>query len=61
VKPLLLSLPLRLATSTGYGCFALEGDALLVILAVNQSHLFSTWQFASIVSDITLDIYFFQR
>jgi hypothetical protein len=50
----------RLAASTGYGCFALEGDALLVILAVNQPHLFSTWQFASIVSDITLDLSFFQ-
>jgi hypothetical protein len=25
----------RLATSTSYGCFALEVDALLVILAVN--------------------------
>jgi hypothetical protein len=36
----------------------LEGDALLVILAVNQSRLFSTWQFAFIVSGITLDFLF---
>jgi hypothetical protein len=32
----------RLAASTGIGDFMLEGDALLVIVAVNQPHLFSS-------------------
>jgi hypothetical protein len=45
----------RLTAPNGYDCFALEGDAFLMILAVNQSHLFSTCQFALIVSNITLD------
>jgi hypothetical protein len=39
---------------------ALEGDVLLVILAMNQSHLFYYWQFTFIFSDITLDLYSFQ-
>jgi hypothetical protein len=50
----------RLASSTGCGCFALEGHVLMVILAVNQPHLFSSWQFTSIVSDIILDLSSFQ-
>jgi hypothetical protein len=38
----------------------LEGDALLVILAVNQPHLFATWQFAPIVSNLRLKLFSFQ-
>jgi len=36
----LLYLPTRLAASIGIGIFLPEGDALLVILAVNQPHIF---------------------
>jgi hypothetical protein len=39
----------------------LEGDALLVILAVNQPHLFATWQFAPIISDLRLELSTFQN
>jgi hypothetical protein len=45
-----------LAASMGTGDFLLEEDALLVILAVNQPHLFSTWHFAPLISDIKLDL-----
>jgi hypothetical protein len=31
----------QLVSSTGYGCFALEGDALPVIFAVNQLIFYS--------------------
>lgn len=37
--PLLAS---RFAASSGFSNFMFEGDALLVILAVNQPHLFAT-------------------
>jgi hypothetical protein len=37
----------RLASSTGFRSFDLEGDALLVILDVNQPILFSSWQFVA--------------
>ena len=37
----------RLASTTGRSCFALEGDALLVILAMNQPHFFSWSLFIS--------------
>jgi hypothetical protein len=46
----------QLAASTGIGDFMLEGDALLVIVAVNQPHLFSSWHFAPLISDIRLDL-----
>jgi hypothetical protein len=45
-----------LAVSTGVRKFLLEGDALLVILAVDQPLLFSSWQFSSFISDIRLDL-----
>jgi hypothetical protein len=46
----------RLAASAGVGHFLLEGDALLVILVVNQPLVFSSWQFSSFVLDIRLDL-----
>ena len=51
----------QLACSTYYGCFALEGNVFLVILVVNQADLLSPWQFASIISNISLDLSFFQK
>ncbi|XP_059436414.1 disease resistance protein RPM1-like [Corylus avellana] len=33
----------HLASTSGFRCFDLERDVLLVILAVNQPHLFSSW------------------
>jgi hypothetical protein len=50
----------RLATFIGLGNFLLEGDALLVILAVNQPHIFSSWHFAPYISDIRLELSIFQ-
>ena len=50
----------RLATLSGFNNFMLEGDALLVILAVNQPHLFATWLFAPIVSDLRHELSSFQ-
>jgi hypothetical protein len=50
----------RLAASSGFSNFTLEGDALLVILAVNKPHLFATLQFAPIVSDLRLELSSFQ-
>jgi hypothetical protein len=46
----------QLAISAGVRQFLLEGDALLVILAVNQPLLFSSWQFSYFISDIRLDL-----
>jgi hypothetical protein len=46
----------QLAISAGVRQFHLEGDALLVILAVNQPLLFSSWQFSSFISDIRMDL-----
>jgi hypothetical protein len=39
----------------GNGDFMLERDALLVILVVNQLHLFSFWHFTPLISEIRLD------
>ena len=50
----------RLATTSGFSNFILEGDAILVILVVNKPHLFVTWQFAPIVSDLRLKLSSFQ-
>jgi hypothetical protein len=33
-------LVIRLASTTGFKCFDLQGNALLMILGVNQLHLF---------------------
>jgi hypothetical protein len=46
----------QLAAFAGVGHFLLKGDALFVILAVNQPFLFSSRQFSSFVSDIILDL-----
>jgi hypothetical protein len=50
----------QLASSTDFRSFDLEGDALLVILAVNQPLLFTSWQFPSVVSNITVNLSSFQ-
>jgi hypothetical protein len=46
----------RLARSSGLDVFLLEGDALLVSLAINQPALFSSWHFNSVISDICLEL-----
>jgi hypothetical protein len=46
----------RLTASMGIGDFMLEGDAFLVILTVNQPHLFSSWHFAPFILDSRLDL-----
>ena len=46
----------RLAIFSGCDRFHLEGDALLVTLAINNPFLFESWNFASIVSDIRLNL-----
>jgi hypothetical protein len=45
-----------LAAFTGTIDYTLEGDALLVILAMNQPLLFSSWHFAPFISDIRLNL-----
>jgi hypothetical protein len=47
----------RLAIMSGFGNFSLEGDALLVILAINSPSLFSIWNISNIVSDISLGLF----
>jgi len=44
----------QLAASSGCGNLFLEGDALLVILAINNPSLFSYWSFANCISDFSL-------
>ena len=46
----------RLARSYGLDVFSFEGDALLVILVVNQPTLFAFWHFNSIISDICVEL-----
>jgi hypothetical protein len=53
-------LALQLALSLGFDTLFLEGDALLVILAINTPSLFHSWNFSNIVSDIILDLSSFQ-
>jgi hypothetical protein len=50
----------RLAASFGCYLFSLEGDALLVVLAINNPPLFSSWTFANCISDINLVLASFQ-
>ena len=50
----------RLAASIGCNFFSLEGDALLVALAINNPSLFSSWTFAHCISDIHVVVAFFQ-
>jgi len=51
---ILLASPLAL--SSGYDHFIIEGDALLVILAINSPELFSLSNFSNVVSDISLSL-----
>jgi hypothetical protein len=46
----------QLALSSGGNHFHLEGDALLVILAVNSPVLFSSWTIANCISDVSLGL-----
>ena len=39
----------RLAATFGCNFFSLEGDALLVVLAINNPSLFSSWKFANCI------------
>ena len=50
---------IRLAASMGFASILLEGDALLVILAIKSPSLFSSWFFANCISDIRLVLSFF--
>jgi hypothetical protein len=50
----------QLTLSSGFDTLFLEGDALLVILAINTPSLFPTWNFSNIVSDIRLCLSSFQ-
>jgi hypothetical protein len=45
-----------LARSFGLDVFFLEGDALLVTLAVKQPSLFSSWHFNSVILDICVEL-----
>ena len=47
----------RLAASLGFKLLALEGDVLLVVLAINSLSLFSSWNFSNCIADISL-VYF---
>jgi hypothetical protein len=47
-------LAVRLAVFFGCDQLLLEGDALLVVLAINNPPLFSSWCFAHCISDISL-------
>jgi hypothetical protein len=53
-------LAVRLADSMGCKLITLEGDALLVILAINNPPLFSSWNFANCLADISLVLSSFQ-
>jgi hypothetical protein len=46
----------RLAVTTGSSILHLEGDALLVVLAINKPALFSSWSFVNCISDISLEL-----
>jgi hypothetical protein len=50
----------QLALSSGSDTLFLEGDALLVILAINTPSLSPSWNFSNIVSDIRLGLSSFQ-
>jgi hypothetical protein len=50
----------NLAASFGCNCFSLEGDALLMILAINSPSLFPSWSFSNCISDINVVLASFQ-
>ena len=49
-----------LATSLGCRLLVLEGEALLVVLAINHPSLFSSWNFANCIADVSLVLSSFQ-
>jgi hypothetical protein len=53
-------LAIRLAATLGRVDFTLEGDSLLVTLAINNPPTFSFWCFCNIVSDISVFLSSFQ-
>ncbi|XP_059436361.1 uncharacterized protein LOC132169326 [Corylus avellana] len=50
----------RLVVSSGCDKLMLEGDALLVVLAINNPSLFSSWTFANCIYNISLVLSSFQ-
>jgi hypothetical protein len=60
-EPSAALLATQLALSFSIDHFVLEGNALLVILAVNSPELFTLWNFSNLVSDISLSLLSFQR
>jgi hypothetical protein len=50
----------RLAATFGCNLFSLEGDALLVVSAINNPSLFSSWIFANCILDINVVLASFQ-
>ena len=52
-------LNVRTAVSCSVYSFILEGDALNVVLAIQQPQLFEGWNFSNVVSDIFLYLHFF--
>jgi hypothetical protein len=53
-------LVVRLTASLSLGCLSLEGDALLVVLAVNNLPLFHSWSFVNCILNIGLALSSFQ-
>ena len=52
----------RLAQFTGMNVFSLEGNALMVILAVNWPYFFfASWHFVYVIFDISVDFSLFQN
>jgi hypothetical protein len=61
VRPFqLFLLPRWPAASSGFDSFQLEGDALQISLAINNSSLFSSWSFAPLISDVRFYLFSFQ-
>jgi hypothetical protein len=52
-------LAVHIAASCGAYSLILEGDALNVVLAIQQPQLFAGWNFSNVVSDIFLYLYSF--
>ncbi|GLT61034.1 hypothetical protein SLA2020_337700 [Shorea laevis] len=50
----------RLASSSGLDNLCLEGDSLLVILAINSPSLLSSWNICNLISDTCLVLDNFQ-
>jgi hypothetical protein len=52
-------LAVHTAASCGVYSLILEGDALNVVLAIQQPQLFEGWNFSNVVSDISLYLHSF--